>query len=159
MQIFKFRYIKIIKDEYSVKVKYEPKYLQIFVLILFMIGCSLVSFYVSEGVSLVMQQFMIYIFVLFFTFGLIRSYFKYPLVFTDSGLKYKNGLNSIFIDYSGVEKVSFESITVKKWKLEVILRNKIKIEVNMFAESNEERESIIIIKNKLINLGCPIKQL
>jgi len=157
LELFKSRYITILKKNDFVEISHKPKYLQVVSLLIILIGSSILMISVGSGVGLVVQLLFIYTFVSFLLLGLARSFFKYPVVFTGSQLIYKKGLTKEVADYSVLKEINLEAITKKKWKIEVSDANRKIVEVYLFADNQGQREGVIAFKNALNELRVPIK--
>lgn len=97
------------------------------------------------------------IFVSFLFFGLVRSSLRYPIVFTNSQLIYKKGFSNVEIDYTVLKKVSLQSITEKKWKLEISDKSKNILTIYLFTDNQVQKNGIIAFKKSLREMGVPLK--
>lgn len=153
MQIFKSRYIEIIKHNGNIEIRHKPKYIQVFSLILILTSLSIGSMWVGEWGGAV----FLLIFVSFLFFGLVRFSLRYPIVFTNSQLIYKKGFSNVEIDYTVLKKVSLQSITEKKWKLEISDKSKNILTIYLFTDNQVQKDGIIAFKESLREMGVPLK--
>lgn len=153
MQIFKSRYIVIIKHNGNIEIRHKSKYIQVFSLILILTSLSIGSMWVGEWGGAV----FLLIFVSFLFFGLVRSSLRYPIVFTNSQLIYKKGFSNVEIDYTVLKKVSLQSITEKKWKLEISDKSKNILTIYLFTDNQVQKNGIIAFKKSLREMGVPLK--